>query len=88
MQTTRKRDCPATITIREFEVFPEYGYTVEEVVQISDYALWKFKLTNLKKFKKCTSKKATCESRSSVSCLSSILALCGVQSDMAQCPHI
>ena len=30
MQTTRKRDCPATITIREFEVFTEYGYSSEE----------------------------------------------------------
>ena len=57
MQTTRKRDCPATITIREFKVFPEYEYTVEEVVQISDYALWKFKLTILKNLRSALARK-------------------------------
>ena len=47
MQTTRKRSCPATVTIWEFEVFPEYGYSSEEIEQMSSYALWKFKLTKL-----------------------------------------
>ena len=47
MQTTRKRSCPATVTIREFEVFPEYGYSSEEIEQMSSYALRKFKLTKL-----------------------------------------
>ena len=47
MQTTRKRSCPATVTIRELEVFPEYGYSSEETEQMSSYALWKFKLTEV-----------------------------------------
>ena len=47
MQTTRKRSCPATVTIREFEVFPEYGYSSVEIEQMSSYTLRKFKLTKL-----------------------------------------
>ena len=47
MQTTRKTDCPATITIREFEVFTEYGYSSEETKQTSGYALQKLKLRKL-----------------------------------------
>ena len=47
MQTTKKRNCPATITIREFEVFPEYGYSLEEIEQMSDYAFRKLKLQKL-----------------------------------------
>lgn len=51
MQTTRKRNCPTTITIWEFEVFPEYGYSAEELKQMSDYALQKFKLAKLENLK-------------------------------------
>ena len=29
-------------------MFPEYGYTADEVVQMSGYALWKFQLTKLR----------------------------------------
>ena len=47
IQTTRKKDCPATITIREFEVFPDYGYSQDEAQKMSDYALRKFKLSKL-----------------------------------------
>lgn len=51
LQTTRKRNCPATITIREFEVFPEYGYSAEELEQMTDYALRKFKSAKLENFR-------------------------------------
>ena len=47
IQTTRKKNCPVTITIREFEVFPNYGYSQGETQKMSDYALRKFKLSKL-----------------------------------------
>ena len=47
MQTTRKRDCPVTIIIQEFEVFTEYGYSSEETKQMSGYALQELKLRKL-----------------------------------------
>ena len=47
MQTIKKRNCPATITIQEFEVFPEYGYSLKEIKQMSDYAIRKLKLEKL-----------------------------------------
>ena len=34
----RKRECPATIIIREYEVFPEYGVTEKELQGLSGNA--------------------------------------------------
>ena len=92
MQTTRKRSCPATITIREFEVFPEYGYTAEEVVGMSDYALRKFKLAKLKNLRSKLAGKQSVKAEvlyhvSLPSESAHTGHKCGVQSGMAQRVH-
>ena len=38
LQTTKKRDCPAVITIREFDVFPEYAIGEKNLKLLSGFA--------------------------------------------------
>ena len=52
MQTTRKRDCPAMILIREYEVFPEYALKEEEIKGLSGNALRKMRAEKLEELRK------------------------------------
>jgi len=61
------------MNIWEFEVFSEHGYSAEELEQMSDYALQKFKSTNLENLRNALAgKQARCDNRSFISCISSI----------------
>ena len=48
LQTTKKRSCPAEITIREFDVFPEYGIKEEALKMLSGFAQRNMRATKLK----------------------------------------
>ena len=92
MQTTKKRNCPATITIREFEVFPEYGYSLEEIEQMSDYAFRKLKLQKLESLRSALVAKQPVKTKllyhvSLPSESAHTGHKCGVQSGMAQRMH-
>ena len=47
LQTTKKRDCPAVITIREFDVFPEYAIIEEKLSGIAQRNVRATKLKEL-----------------------------------------
>lgn len=51
VQTTRKRDCPAMIIIREYEVFPEYALK-KEIKGLSGNALRKMHTEKLEELRK------------------------------------
>ena len=38
VQTTKKRNCPAVIIVREYEVFPQYGLSEESFQALSIFA--------------------------------------------------
>ena len=48
IQTTKKRECPAVITIREYEVFPDYAIKVETLNNLSGYAERNLRASKLK----------------------------------------
>ena len=52
VQTTRKRDCPAMIIIREYEVFPEYTLKEEEIKNLSSHALRQMRAEKLEELRK------------------------------------
>ncbi len=37
LQTTKKRNCPAVITIREYDIFPQYSVSEESLQSLSKF---------------------------------------------------
>ena len=93
IQTTSKRDCPAIIIIREYEVFPEYALKEEEIKNVSGHALRQLHAEKLEELGK-----ALQDGKSNIHAISMYhISLpngahkgheCGQESGMAQCMHL
>ena len=50
IQMTKKKDCPAVITVREYQVFPQYGLKEENFQTLSGFAQHNLRASKLKEF--------------------------------------